>query len=226
MPSTVQSPSMPSELFIVGTGGLAKECAQLARQIDPDCQRWRAITYVTNDESLLGGSLPFGCVSMLDDHLQTIETKADVVIGIGQPNLKWIICQKFSKNSRLSFPNLIHPTVEIDPNLVKMGYGNILTKGVVMTCGIQIGNFNLFNWNSTVGHDANVGHYNVINPGSSVSGRVKIGDSCLIGTGARIIEDIEICSNVCIGAGAVVIRSIERAGVYVGIPASTCLVSR
>lgn len=210
---------MPTELHIVGTSGLAKECAQLARQIDPDCQRWSAITYVTHDEKLLGVTLPFGSVSMLDHDLQTIEKEVDVVIGVGHPNLKIAICQKFSKNSNLSFPNLIHPTVEIDPDLVKMGHGNMLTKGVIMTCDIQIGNFNLFNWSCTLGHDVKIGHYNVINPGSSVSGRVKIGDSCLIGTGARIIEGIEISSNICIGAGAVVIRSIEQSGVYVGIPA-------
>lgn len=210
---------MPSELLIVGTSGLAKECAQLARQIDPDCQRWSTISYVTHDENLLGTTLPFGCVSILDHELQAIKTKMDVVIGIGHPNLKQKICQKFSKNPKLSFPNLIHPTVEIDLNFVKMGHGNMLTKGVVMTCDIQIGNFNLFNGNCTGGHDSELGHYNVINPGSSVSGRVKIGDSCLIGTGARIIEDIDIGSNICIGAGAVVIRSIKQAGIYVGIPA-------
>ncbi len=210
---------MPSELLIVGTSGLAKECAQIARQIDPDSQRWPAISYVTHDKTLLGTTLPFGCVSMLDHDLQTIETKVDVVIGIGHPNLKQKICQKFSKNPMLSFPNLIHPTVEIDPNFVKMGHGNMLTKGVVMTCDIEIGNFNLFNWNCTVGHDSKLGNHNVINPGSSISGRVKIGDSCLIGTGSRIIEDVKIGSNICIGAGAVVTRSIEQAGIYVGIPA-------
>lgn len=210
---------MRSELLIVGTSGLAKECGQLARQIDPDCQRWSAISYVTHDENLLGATLPFGCVSMLDHDLQNIEAKVDVVIGIGHPSLKQTICQKFTQNPFLSFPNLIHPAVQIDPSFVKMGYGNILTKGVVMTCDIQIGNFNLFNWNCTVGHDAKLGHYNVINPGSSISGRVQVGDSCLIGTGARIIEDIEIGSHICIGAGAVVIRPIEQAGVYVGVPA-------
>lgn len=210
---------MSSDLLIVGTSGLAKECAQLARQIDPNSQRWSTISYVTHDENLLGATLPFGSVSMLDHDLQTIGTKVDVVIGIGHPNLKQKICQKFSKNPRLSFPNLIHPTVEIDHNFVKMGHGNMFTKGVVMTCDILIGNFNLFNWNCTVGHDSELGNYNVINPGSSVSGRVKIGDSCLIGTGARIIEDIEIGSNICIGAGAVVTRSIGHAGIYVGIPA-------
>ena len=210
---------MPSELFIVGTSGLAKECAQLARQIDPECQKWPRITYVTHDTSLLSSQLPFGSVSMLDQDLHAIQRSVDVVIGVGHPNLKRKICQNLSLNPFLKFPNLVHPNVDIDPCCVDVGQGNVLTKGVILTCDIRIGNFNLFNWNCTVGHDAEIGHYNVINPGSSVSGRVKIGDCCLIGTGARIIENINIGSNIIVGAGAVVTRSIDRSGVYVGMPA-------
>jgi sugar O-acyltransferase (sialic acid O-acetyltransferase NeuD family) len=210
---------MSSELYIVGTGGLAKECAQLARQIDSVCERWHAIKYVTHDDAILGTTLPFGCISMLDHELHAKESKVDVVIGIGHPQLKQKICQDFLKNPSLSYPNLIHPSVDIDSNFVNMGCGNIVTKGVIMTCDIKIGNFNLFNWNCTIGHDSEIGNYNVINPGSSVSGRVKIGDSCLIGTGARIIENINIGSNIQIGAGAVMTRSSVLAGVYVGIPA-------
>ena len=210
---------MPSELHIVGTGGLAKECAQLARQIDPDCKRWTYIKYVANEENLLGTPLPYGCVSMMEEDLNYVDRNVDVVIGVGHPTIKQRIIQKLSGNAKLKFPNLIHPTVEIEPSLVKLGVGNIVTKGVVMTCDVEIGDFNLFNWNCTIGHDTMIGSYNVINPGSSISGRVKMGDRCLVGTGARIIENIVIGSNILIGAGAVVTRSIAQEGVYVGVPA-------
>ena len=210
---------MPSELYIVGTGGLAKECAQLARQIDPDCKRWTSIVYVTDDENLLGTPLPYGSVSMMDGDLNYADRNVDVVIGVGHPIIKKKIIQKLSGNAKLNFPNLIHPMVEIEPRFVKLGIGNILTKGVIMTCDIEIGDFNLFNWNCTVGHDTTIGSYNVILPGSSISGRVKMGDSCLVGTCASIIENIVIGSNIFIGAGAVVTRSITQEGVYVGVPA-------
>jgi sugar O-acyltransferase (sialic acid O-acetyltransferase NeuD family) len=210
---------MKTKLLIIGTGGQAKECAQLARQIDPQCQRWSTIEYVTNNKHLLGVDLPFGRIEVLDADLQHSSAEVDVVVGIGHPEIKKDVCLRFSLNLYLSFPNLIHSDVSVDHNFVKMGLGNIVTKGVVMTCDIRIGNFNLFNFNSTIGHDTEIGNYNVFNPGSSVSGCVKIGDTCLIGTGARIIEKLQIKSNIVIGAGAVVTKSIDDPGTYVGVPA-------
>lgn len=210
---------MATNLLIIGTGGLAKECAQLARQIDPQCGRWPAIKYATNDKGLLGVDLLFGSVEFLDTDLQSSSEEFDVVIGIGNPQIRRRIGRGLSENSQLNFPNLIHPSVAVDHNLVTMGCGNIFAKGVVLTCDIRVGSFNLVNLNCTIGHDAEIGDYNVINPGCNVSGRVKIGDSCLIGTGVQIIENVAIESNVIIGAGAVVTKLIETPGVYVGVPA-------
>jgi sugar O-acyltransferase (sialic acid O-acetyltransferase NeuD family) len=210
---------MPHELFIIGTSGLAKESAQLARQIDPNCKRWCTISYVTNDAENLGILLPYGKISILDQDLQSLDRIVDIVIGIGNPNLRKKISSNLIQNPIFKFPNLVHPTVSIDPDFVKMGYGNMVTKGVVVTCDIQIGNFNLLNLNSTLGHDSVIGHYNVINPSSNVSGGVKIGNGCLVGTGAQILQNLTIGSEVYIGAGAVVTRSIMEAGTYIGTPA-------
>ena len=145
--------------------------------------------------------------------------EADVVIGVGHPGARRALALRLRANPALHFPNLIHPSVEIDPALVALGVGNMVTLGVVMTCDIRVGDFNLFNWNTTVGHDAVIGSFNVINPGTSVSGRVTLGDACLLGTGCRVLEDLHIASDVNIGAGAVVIDSIPASGTWVGVPA-------
>lgn len=211
---------MPRDLYIIGTAGLAKEAAQLARQIDPASQRWRRVRYVTHEPAQLGASLPYGSCDLLDDQLAALEEDADVVIGTGRAALRQRLAQRWSGCPHLSFPNLIHPSVEVDLNYVSVGMGNMITRGVVMTCDIQLGDFNLLNWNSTVGHDTRVGSCCVVNPGASVSGNVMLGDACLLGTGARIIEELAIAAHTTIGAGAVVTRSItEPGGTYVGIPA-------
>lgn len=210
---------MPRDLLIAGTGGLAKEAAQLARRIDPMRNRWSRIRYVTNSAGELGMTLPFGCVELLDEELLGQAVEADVVVGAGYPDLRRRIANKLLANPALKFPNLVHPLLEIDPGLVRLGQGNMITQGTVMTCDIRIGDFNLFNWNCTVGHDALIGSYNVINPGAGISGQVTLGDACLLGTGARILETLNISSETVIGAGAVVTRSIAKPGVYVGVPA-------
>ena len=207
------------ELLVIGTSGLAKEMAQLARNIDPSAERWERISFVTHDGQMLGKSMPYGGIHYMDSDLGNFSAPTDVVLGVGYPDLRHEIIKRLAIHPNLQFPNLIHPGVEIDPEMVRMGRGNAITKGVVMTCDITIGDFNLFNWVTTVGHDAIIGNYNVINPGCSVSGRVTLGDECLIGTGARILENLEIASRVVVGAGAVVTKSISEPGVYVGVPA-------
>jgi sugar O-acyltransferase (sialic acid O-acetyltransferase NeuD family) len=210
---------MSRGVIIIGTGGLAKECAQLIRQVDKNRNIWSEISYVTNNPAEIGGCILFGLIDKTDKDLNKIETETDVVVGIGSPQIRHQVYQRVSQNPHFRFPNLIHPSVEFDSAINAIGVGNIITKGVIITCGVTIGNCNLLNWNATIGHDAVIGNFNVLNPTCSISGHVSIGDECLIGTGARVLEKRSVHSGSIIGAGAVLTRSTVKAGVYVGIPA-------
>jgi sugar O-acyltransferase (sialic acid O-acetyltransferase NeuD family) len=210
---------MSVELLIVGTGGQARETAQLARQIDPSKERWSRISYVCEAAEHRWQALPYGAIRYTDAELQHLPEAVDVAIGIGHPSVRRRIAQQLAACAQLRFPNLIHPSVEIDTSVVALGRGNLICKGVVVTCDIVIGDFNLLNWNVTVGHDARIGSCCVLNPACNVSGHVEIGDTCLIGTGAQLLQQVSVPACTVIGAGAVVRRSIESAGTYVGVPA-------
>lgn len=210
---------MTRDLLIIGSGGLAREAAVLARRIDPSGSKWGRIDFVTHDRDEIGKVLHAGEVRFLDSDLREIRETTDVVIGIGHPDLRRKVFERICGNPLLSFPNLVHPGVDLDQNLVEMGVGNMITHGVFISCDVKIGNFNLLNWNSTFGHDVRIGDFNVINPGSSISGGVTLQNCCLIGTGGRVLENLEISSEVKVGAGAVVTKSIPESGVYIGIPA-------
>jgi len=210
---------MAVELLIVGSAGLAKETAQLARQIDADSQRWDRISYVAYDAAELGKVLPFGEVRYTDAQLADIDREVDVVIGIGYPEPRRRMARQLAGNPYFGFPNLVHPSVEIDPGLVVLGRGNMICKGVVLTCDIAVGDFNLLNWNVTIGHDSRIGSFCVVNPGANVSGNVLVGDGCFLGTGCQVLEGLVIEAETIIGAGAVVRQSIDVAGTYVGVPA-------
>jgi sugar O-acyltransferase (sialic acid O-acetyltransferase NeuD family) len=210
---------MAVELLVIGSAGLAKETAQLARQIDPGNDRWGRISYVAEDANSLGRVMPYGEVRYTDAHLAGFDRPVDVVIGIGYPQPRRHIAQWLSANPCFRFPNLVHPSVEIDPRFTTLGRGNMVCKGVVLTCDIVIGDFNLLNWNVTVGHDARIGSFCVVNPGSSVSGNVHLGDECFLGTGCQVLEGLTIEAASVVGAGAVVVHSIKTPGTYVGVPA-------
>lgn len=211
---------VPRELLIVGTGGLAKECAQLARRIDPHAERWDSIHYVAQSIALVGTTLPYGAVRYVDDDVDSRLAECDVVVAVGHPRPRRHLARRFAANPVLAFPNLIHPGVELDSRYVSIGRGNIIAKGAVLTCDIAIGEFNLVNWNVTIGHDAKVGSFNVLNPSSNLSGDTELGDACLLGTGCQVLERLKVASDVIIGAGAVVTRSIlAPGGTHVGVPA-------
>ena len=205
-------------IFVLGAGGLAKEVAQLIMQINAVTPRWKFGGYVDFDKGA-PNALPWGKLVGDDDWLIAHAGPADVVIGVGYPKLRRHIADKFRGIPGIEFPNLIHPSTCVDPSVVSMGIGNIVTRGCVFTCGIAVGDFNLFNLNVTVGHDCVIGSYNVINPGCNVSGKVKLGDSILLGTGASILDNKSVASEAVIGAGAVVVRDIAGSGTWVGVPA-------
>ena len=64
----------------------------------------------------------------IDADLMRSDMVADVVIGVGHPNLRQRLAQYFAKNTNLVFSNLVHPSVEIDLSYVSLGRGNIVAK--------------------------------------------------------------------------------------------------
>jgi sugar O-acyltransferase (sialic acid O-acetyltransferase NeuD family) len=155
-----------------------------------------------------------------DAWLAGLNESSDVVLGVGYPRIRKAIIARLCGNAQLSFPNLIHPSVEVDSEWVRIGQGNVISNGCIFTCDISIRDYNFFNRSVTVGHDCTIGSYNVVNPGSNISGYVRLGDEILVGTGAQILARLGVASRTVIGAGAVVTRDIvEEEGVYVGMPA-------
>ena len=59
---------------------------------------------------------------------------------------------------------------------VQLGIGNILMPYTTYTADVVLGNFNMINIGSTIGHDAQIGNYNSIFPSVNISGHVILGD--------------------------------------------------
>ncbi|OGO15141.1 MAG: hypothetical protein A2Z14_18160 [Chloroflexi bacterium RBG_16_48_8] len=211
---------MRRKLFILGTSGLAREMAMLAEVVNSREHRWEIAGFIAKDLAEVGKDLGIVPVVGDDTWLLTQDIEADIVIGIGYPGVKFKVIQSYlEQRDRFSFPNLVHPSAYLDYRRVEWGLGNAITAGSNFTCDIQIGDFNLFNLNSTVGHDAIIGDFNVINPGVNISGGVKIGSRVLFGTGCQVLENLTIGDEVIVGAGAVVTKDIPEGLTVVGVPA-------
>jgi sugar O-acyltransferase (sialic acid O-acetyltransferase NeuD family) len=203
-------------IYVVGTSGLAREMAQLIAQ----CGRPPS-GFIAEKQGEVGCDLGSARVVGDDAWLLGQSDPADVVLGIGIPAARMAVAERYRAiRPLLTFPNFIHPRALVDLDDVRLGIGNIITAGCVFTVDIEVGDFNLFNWNVTVGHDARIGSGCVINPSANISGGVQLGDRVLIGTGAQLLERRVVGSGSTVGAGSVVTRDVDPGAVVVGVPAA------
>jgi sugar O-acyltransferase (sialic acid O-acetyltransferase NeuD family) len=207
------------DLFIVGTGGLAREVATMVLNGDCQNQLGQFRGFISVDCADIGNKFAQGQVVGSDRKLPFDNEEVELIIAIGYPKIKKRVSEFYSKIPNVTFPNLISKASKFDCETSKIGIGNILAHNVFVSCNVEIADFCLLNWNVTVGHDANIGSNCVINPHAHISGNVSIGAECLIGASSVILETIKVADRAIVGAGAVVTKNVIENTVVVGIPA-------
>lgn len=205
--------------LIAGSGGLAREIAFYLTHDSNATRNYDFLGYLSDSIESVGVSIGSKTIVMTDTDLVSIDRTHAIFIGTGSPIVNNRIFKKLKACDSLVFPNFISSNSLGDWERIFIGKGNVITYGCAFTTDIQIGDFSLFNLNSTVGHDSIIGNFNVFNPSCNISGSTKIGSRVLVGTGAQVLQGLSICDDVVIGAGAVVTKDITEPGVYVGMPA-------
>lgn len=206
-----------SRIGIFGTSGMAREAGDIAWELGLEP------VYVARDKAELDAYALPGQIILESD----IDRYQDIgyVIGIGDNGIRQHIAQRYT--GRLRFTNLIHPSASFGKGqreLLEAKRGVIVCAGVRLTNNIQVGNFCIFNLNSTISHDVVIGEFVYVAPGAHVTGNVQIEARAWIGTGVAINQGTEsrkrhIGADTTIGSGAVVVSDCEPNAIYVGIPA-------
>lgn len=205
-------------IVVIGAGGLGREIAAMLNTYFKDTFKVLGFVddgipahEVINDMEVLGG------VEWL---LQ--QNELAVVFGIGAPGIKQTVQKRLSQNASLHYPNIMHPNARLHaPDLIQMGKGNVITDGCILTTNISIGSFNLFNLNTTIGHDVVTGDFCSIMPGVNISGGAQLRNLVYIGTGAKLIKASTLDEGCVVGAGAVVHSDVPAGQTFVGVPAKS-----
>lgn len=179
--------------------------------------------YVARDEA----ELRAWCFSAKVILEQEVEQYAGMpfVIGIGENNIRRAVAERFRDS--LSFTNLIHPSATFgcgQREVFEQCKGTIVAAGARFTSGISVGDFCIFNQNTTVAHDCRVESYVHVAPGANLSGNVYLKQGCWVGAGAVVnqgsnTEKRVVGENTVLGSGSVVIKDCEANAVYAGVPA-------
>lgn len=206
-----------SRVGIFGTSGMAREAGDIAWELGLEP------VYVARDQAELDAWEFSGRVILESDVDRNQEM--GYVIGIGDNSIRQRIAQRYV--SRLRFANLIHPSASFGKGqreLIEAKQGVIVCAGVRFTNNIQVGDFCIFNLNSTISHDVVIDECVYVAPGAHITGNVHIETRAWIGIGVAINQGAEnlkrrIGADATIGSGAVVVRDCEPNAIYVGIPA-------
>jgi sugar O-acyltransferase (sialic acid O-acetyltransferase NeuD family) len=189
------------ELVLIGAGGFAREIlaeVYLQNKVRLKC--------FVDDEYWVEGLYKIS-------EFNHLTQKA--IIAVGNPADKLKLLAKLPKNTK--FWNYISPNAYV--NDLKLGTGNFICAGVIITTNVTIGNHVHLNLQTTIGHDSLLGDYVTTAPSVNISGNVTVGKGVYLGTKSCVKEKISICDNVTLGMNAGVVRNIEESGIYVGTPA-------
>jgi sugar O-acyltransferase (sialic acid O-acetyltransferase NeuD family) len=206
-----------NRIGIFGTAGMAREAGDIAWDIG------LLPVYVARDQVEMD-ACSFASQVVLESDVDS-HRDMDYVIGIGDNIIRQHIAQRYT--GRLRFTNLIHPSASFGKGqreLLEAKQGIIVCAGVRFTNNIKVGDFCIFNLNSTISHDVVVDEFVYVAPGVHITGNVHIEKRVWIGTGVAINQGTEsrkrqIGTDTTIGAGAVVVKDCEPNAIYVGIPA-------
>lgn len=208
-----------NKIIIIGGGGLGREIASMVRDIDG----FEHIGYIDDNKvpgSFINGVEVLGGIDFINDNTAN---SYNFVLGIGSPLVKRELINDLERFN-LNFPNIIHPNASIQsPDYVKLGKGNVICNGSILTTNISIGDFNLINLSCTIGHDTVIENYCSIMPLVGISGGAFLQNETYVGTGAKLIKSTIVGKGSVIGAGAVINTDIEPNSTYVGVPGKPML---
>ncbi|MBP7174322.1 MAG: acetyltransferase [Cloacibacterium sp.] len=204
-------------MLIIGAKGFAKEVLEIFHQKN-ETENLCFYDDVNSDvpDKLFNQFTILKSLEQAESHFKTVSN--NFVIGIGNPQLRKMIYEKFSSIGGRAITTISNFS-EIGSFDNKIEEGVIITSGVIITNSVSIGKCTLINLSSTIGHDTIIEDFVEICPNVSISGNCTIGEGTFIGTGATVLPKIKIGKNVVVAAGSVVTKDIPSNSLVAGVPA-------
>ena len=202
-------------LVIVGSGGHAKVCIDIARRSG----EYEVAGLLDDDPDQIGkiilGLKVMGGRECFEELIRDGVTHG--FCAIGHNAFRQDISMHLL-DAGFILPVLKHPLAAVAQDVV-IGAGTVIVAGAVVNPDSKIGSACLINTSCTVDHDNELGDAVHISPGAHLGGGVTVGDRTQVGIGASVLPNVKIGKDVIIGGGAAVVRDVPDGTKFVGVPA-------
>ena len=207
------------KIAIYGAGGFGREVACLINKINEQSPEWELIGFF-DDGIEKGTKNEYGIVLGGIDEVNSFPEELAIVIAIASPKIVEKIVGNIT-SSKIYYPNIISPDViYLDRDNVKIGKGNIICSGSLLSCNVSLGDFNILNGFIPIGHDTQIGNFNSFMPAVKISGEVTIGNRNFFGVNSVVLQQIKVGHDTVVGANSLILRKTKDGMTYVGSPAS------
>lgn len=207
------------DIAIFGAGGFGRELACMINSINQKKLTWNLIGYF-DDGMEVGEETQYGVCLGGVECLNEWKTPLSVVMALGAPKVLRTVVGKII-NPNIDFPNIIAPNVVmLDESTLVMGMGNVIFPNSLISCNVKMGDFNMLNVYTQIGHESELGSFNVIMPTTNISGGVVIGDANLFGVKSTVLQYKKVENEVVLSPGSVLSRTAKEGKVYMGNPAN------
>ncbi|MGW8958153.1 acetyltransferase [Paenibacillus sp. NPDC055715] len=216
----LEKPELPKPIFIIGSGGQARETVQLIMDINRALPEWAIKGYI-DERSQLHGDIIYGypVIGSIDSLREHLTSEGRIVCAIGHPKSRFnAIQQVVGAIPEARFATLVHPTAVIGDDL-EIGEGTVVGAHAVLTTNVRIGNHVLVNYGVTISHGSVIESYASILPSCNISGNTVIGEGAFIGAGTVVIQQKSVGCWATVGAGSVVVKPIPDFSKSYGVPA-------
>lgn len=206
-------------LVIAGSGGLAREAAEVVHAINASRRTWDLIGFLDDDPARVGtlvDALPVvGPIDVRGDR-----TCASVLVATGSPRdfgSRRRIVERLGLPAR-RYATIVHPAAHLALS-VDIGIGSLLLAGVVATARASIGAHVAVMPHVVLTHDDVIGDYATIAAGARIAGGVVVEPGAYLGAGCLIRENLVIGAGAMVAMGAVVTHDVPAGELWVGVPA-------
>ena len=200
-----------SKLLILGAGAFAEDIADIAQECG-----FEVIGFVESQNRQRCQDRLFEKPIFWIDQIACWHDRCFVVCALGTTFRHHFIAQV--RAMHFTFIKLIHPSAHVSSRC-RIEDGSVISAGVVIAAGAQIGKHVLVNRGSLIGHHAEIGDFVTLGPGTNLGGNSRIGHRVYLGMGSIIRNNCRVGKKSVVAAGSVVVKDVPEQVQVMGVPA-------